>query len=71
MSAIPVEQEFANSGKIIKAQHVTIFDPQAAKTAPADCARPPQVRLVKEGDVVKSIEIRCACGEVIKLDCEY
>ena len=71
MTAIPADQEFSNSGKIIKAQHVSIFDPHAVKPAPAECARPPQVRLIKEGDMVKSIEIRCACGEVIKLDCEY
>jgi hypothetical protein len=39
-------------------------DPQATK-------KESRVRLIKNGDLVTGIEIRCACGEVIHLDCEY
>lgn len=31
----------------------------------------PQVALVREGTKVAAIEIRCGCGEVIVLDCDY
>lgn len=31
----------------------------------------PQVALVREGNHVTAIEIRCGCGEVIVLDCDY
>ncbi len=31
----------------------------------------PQVTCHRTEDVIQSIEIRCACGEVIVLDCKY
>lgn len=31
----------------------------------------PQVTLKREGAVIRAIEIRCACGDQIILDCQY
>lgn len=31
----------------------------------------PIVTLKREGNVIREIQIRCACGETIVLDCEY
>lgn len=31
----------------------------------------PEVTLRREGHLIKEIHIRCACGELIVLDCEY
>jgi hypothetical protein len=31
----------------------------------------PIVTLRREGDLIKEIQIRCACGELIVLDCDY
>jgi len=35
------------------------------------CATPPRISLVRNGDQVATIEVRCGCGEVIVLDCVY
>jgi hypothetical protein len=37
---------------------------------PKACATP-KVTLQKQGDVVSSIRIECACGQVIELACAY
>ncbi|SFI36864.1 hypothetical protein [Planctomicrobium piriforme] len=31
----------------------------------------PLVTLRREGDVIREIHVRCACGETIILDCDY
>jgi hypothetical protein len=69
-------------GKIIPAQFVRVHDSHKARTGvsqPALAApvkvehrlQKPKITLLKEGDSVKTIEIECTCGAVIRLDCEY
>jgi hypothetical protein len=36
---------------------------------PGDCE--PRVDLVREGGQIRAIDIRCACGKRIYLECEY
>jgi hypothetical protein len=72
----------ALSGKIIPAQFVRMHDGNSA--VPGLCAAPsalaakpdrhlqePKITLVKDGDTVTTIEIECACGALIRLECEY
>ncbi len=35
------------------------------------CATPPRISVQRTGDTVSSIEIRCGCGELIVLECQY
>lgn len=35
------------------------------------CTTPPRISVQKTGDTVSSIEIRCGCGELIVLECQY
>ncbi|MFP6766204.1 MAG: hypothetical protein VB858_21405 [Planctomycetaceae bacterium] len=30
-----------------------------------------QVNLIREGDVIREIEVTCSCGEVLRLNCQY
>ena len=30
-----------------------------------------QVNLIREGDVIREIEVTCSCGEVLRLNCLY
>jgi hypothetical protein len=30
-----------------------------------------QVQLIREGSVVRAIEITCSCGQQLRLDCQY
>lgn len=39
--------------------------------APHDAEGAPTIDLIKEGDVVRAIEIVCACGKKIRLRCVY
>jgi hypothetical protein len=56
------------------------FAPLAGPPAPPDAAPPseetathpaPVVTFQRNGERVTSIRIRCACGELIELDCVY
>ena len=31
----------------------------------------PDVRLIKDGDIIRAIEVTCGCGKQIRLVCEY
>lgn len=66
------------SSKIIPAEKVRLIEgtPHPAPAPHRDLAESvinhePQVTLVKNGEIVKSIVIKCTCGEVVRLDCEY
>jgi hypothetical protein len=39
--------------------------------APHAPAAVPQIELIREGDVIRAIEVTCTCGEKIRLHCEY
>jgi hypothetical protein len=45
------------------------------KAPPADRSEPvaggPRVELVREGGVVRAIDVVCACGERLRVVCEY
>ncbi len=68
-------------GKIIPAGNVRIMQPPQESDeagpvllpAPTDASVPgqPEVILLKDGERVKTIVIKCKCGEVTCLDCEY
>ena len=46
--------------------------PAPAATPQSDTAHAaPTVSFKRDGDRVTQIEVRCACGEVIQLDCDY
>jgi hypothetical protein len=78
--SVPTDSSFG-SGKIIPAQFVRIHDshkarPSVSQPAPAPIKKEhrlqePKITLLREGDTVKTIEIECTCGAVIRLDCEY
>ena len=34
-------------------------------------SREPQVELIREGDVLRSIRVTCSCGQTVVLDCDY
>lgn len=64
----------AESGSAPPFQGFPGASPAPAPTpATARCATPgqPQVSLLRDGEVITGIQIHCACGEVITLDCLY
>jgi hypothetical protein len=45
--------------------------PGNAPAAPGNCAAQPAVTLQRKGDVVTSIRVQCACGQVLDINCQY
>lgn len=47
----------------------------AEQCVPVGAAQPrqrePQVELVRDGQMIKSIRVTCGCGETVVLDCNY
>lgn len=42
---------------------------EANRSGPA--SHQPTVKVHKEGDTVRRIQIHCSCGQIIDLDCQY
>lgn len=60
----------AESSPILSGEHVRMAThPIVLTDKHADGT--PIVTLRREGNVIKEIQIRCACGELIVLDCKY
>lgn len=58
------------SGQIISGHQVRVAaQPIVVTERSLDGA--PQVQLKRDGNRIKEIHIRCGCGELIILDCEY
>ena len=60
---------------IVKGHHVQVKTPpagEACTAAPVGHAEEPVVRILREGGVVRAIEVRCGCGRptVVQLDYE-
>jgi hypothetical protein len=78
----PLGKDFLlNLGRIIPAENVRFkASPEKSDAAAEAVTTPagefhthsePEIVLLKDGDQVKTIVIKCACGQVINLDCEY
>jgi hypothetical protein len=61
---------------VIRSERVRVAEREVGAGAgskeaqPAEAA-PATVRLIRDGDTVTSVEVCCACGRVIILDCKY
>ena len=73
---------YSANGKIIPAENVRVVDSSPNTAAgshpplPGPAPDPqqrhePKITLVKDGETVRQIHIKCTCGEILHLDCEY
>jgi hypothetical protein len=63
----------ANTMSVITADHVHLTEEPARVGRPTSGpARPePRIELIREGDIIRAIEVICSCGERIKIRCDY
>ncbi|GIW78408.1 MAG: hypothetical protein KatS3mg105_0215 [Gemmatales bacterium] len=54
-------------GPVVVGQNQTQLRPLDEEERPCR----PTVELIREGTVVRAIEVTCTCGEKIRLDCQY
>ena len=60
------------ANNVIPASHIRLGAEPVALCIPGlHPAEQPHVNLIREGDVVRAIEIVCTCGERIVLNCVY
>ncbi len=57
---------------IIPQQRVVFSHEHAAVPIPAETkSREPKIELIRENDVIRAIDVTCACGQKIRLACDY
>ena len=57
---------------VIPGQHVVLTGTSARVRIPAQgTAAAPIVDLVREGDVIRAIDVTCVCGSKLRLVCDY
>ncbi len=67
-----VEGEFANRGVVPGRKVVAAGDAGTVLIGhPKATACKPRIELVREGDVIQAIDVTCACGQKVRLHCQY
>ena len=61
-----------SSPNLIHHQHI-VASTKRTKVAIGPKTKPesPQIKLIKNGETIESIEVQCVCGETIVIQCEY
>ncbi|MCS6864653.1 MAG: hypothetical protein RMJ56_17635 [Gemmataceae bacterium] len=64
----------ASGGGVIPAARVRL-SPESVRVGPPRPAtaaeREPQLKVIRDGDVVRAIQITCTCGQQMIIQCEY
>ncbi len=69
-----IEGEYVNRGVVPGRKVLVEEGPAAVMVGPARAlahACAPQVELVRDGDIIRAIDVTCTCGEKIRLRCSY
>jgi hypothetical protein len=56
---------------VVPAARVRVTAEAVRVGAPRTAAAEPQVQVVREGDLVRAIEVTCPCGACVRIVCEY
>jgi hypothetical protein len=65
----------AGGGQLVPAEQVRVSDEAVPIGAPqparSQARGEPKIQLVRDGGVIRAIEVICSCGELIRIKCEY
>ncbi len=61
------------ASNVIPASHIRLSGEPLTVCAPGghDAADEPRVNLIRDGDVIRAIEVVCTCGKRVVLNCVY
>jgi hypothetical protein len=67
------EGQTGSSGLVVPADRVRFSDVAVPIGAPCPGGSrgEPKIQLVREGGVIRAIEVICACGQLIRVRCDY
>jgi len=63
----------AQPKSVITAEHVNLAEEPARINLPhaGHVKGEPRIELIRDGDIIRAIEVICSCGERIRLRCDY
>lgn len=69
----PSHPEQQTTGQtVVPGQRVRLSNETAMVGIPhPDCASDPVVELIRDGELIRAIDVICTCGRRIRLTCEY
>ncbi len=56
---------------VVPGRHVRLSGETARVVIPRPAAGEPHIELIREGNVIRAIEVTCTCGQRIRLRCVY
>lgn len=56
---------------VVPAARVRVTAEAVRVGAPKAASAEPQVQVVRDGDLVRAIEVTCPCGACVRIVCEY
>jgi hypothetical protein len=63
---------FLTVTRVVSAPCVRESDARVTVPVPGhECRQEPRVELIREGDVIRAIDISCPCGRRLRVLCEY
>lgn len=67
------EGQTGSGGLVVPADRIRVSDEVVSIGAPhpGESRGEPKIQLVREGGVIRAIEVICSCGELIRIRCEY
>ena len=67
------EGQTGSTGLVVPADRVRVSDEAVPIGAPSPGGSrgEPKIQLVREGGVIRAIEVVCSCGELIRIRCDY
>ncbi len=72
MSALPARAGTTQVTRVLSQANVRIqTDPIRVGVRDEAHSHDPVINVVRRGDRVHQIEIRCGCGQLIQLECDY
>lgn len=73
MSALPGQQHPLPTSRVLSQASIRLVPEPIRVGLRTQSQHPhePEINVTRRGDRVQQIEVRCGCGEVILIDCEY
>jgi hypothetical protein len=67
------ESQTESGSLVVPAKRVRVSDETVSIGVPraGETRSEPKIQLVREGGVIRAIEVICSCGELIRIRCDY
>lgn len=67
----PFQTSGPTRSRVIRGTAINTSEPRSVVIPTGAGHQQTEVNLIREGDVVREIEVTCSCGEILRLICQY